>query len=146
MPHDPLIFALTLLGIHVLTKFAFFFVLPYRLRRAALDRAYRNRQSATAVSDAVLLIIAVLLGGALLFREGGDAAGVLGGFWVGATLTQLFFHRFKATLPEDRAPAPGASPIKTMSYAIQDRPARAWLELLAMAVFVIACLVLVWRQ
>ncbi len=141
-----LAFVLTLLGLHVLVKFAFFFVLPYRLRRAALDRAYGNRQSATAVSDLVLLIVAVALGGILMLREGRDPISVLGGFWVGATLTQLFFHRFHDPMSEGRSPAPGASPIKLMSYAIQDRPARAWPELMAMTLFVIASLVHLWRH
>lgn len=44
---------------------------------------------------------------------------------VGLTLTQLFFHRFYRPLEPDQEPLPPASPIKTMSYAIQARPGLA---------------------
>jgi hypothetical protein len=43
-------------GAHILVKFAFF-AMPYRRRRAALDRAYGNRLSATESSDRVLLLV-----------------------------------------------------------------------------------------
>jgi hypothetical protein len=47
-----------LLGVHALLKLAFFFVLPYARRRAALDRAYGDKPSATRTADAVLLTAA----------------------------------------------------------------------------------------
>src|SRR5215211_2344918 len=85
------------LGMHALLKFAFFFVLPYRRRRAALDRAYGDRPTATRVSDAVLLTVTLVLAGLLAWR-GTEPASLLGGFWLGATLVQLYFHRFHAPL------------------------------------------------
>ena len=137
-------FVVLLLGIHTLIKFAFFFALPYTKRRAMLDHSYGDRPSATQSSDPVLLAMAIALGALLLWR-GSDAVSLLGGFWIGATLVQLYFHRFKAPLPPDRTPPPVVSPIKTMSYAIQAAPQRAWRELVTMSILVLACVVLVVR-
>jgi hypothetical protein len=129
-----------LLGVHALVKFAFFFVLPYRRRRAALDRAYGDRPTATRVSDRVLMGIAIGLA-ALLLRRGAEPVGLLGGFWIGATLVQLYFHRFHEPLTPEEAPPPVVSPIKTMSYAIQAAPGRPWRELLVMTALVVWALV-----
>lgn len=71
---------------------------------------------------------------------------LLGGFWVGGTLTQLFFHRFHEPVPPGRAPPPEVSPIKWMSYAIQANPRLAWRELVAMTVFVLAALCVLFRD
>src|SRR5258708_20210518 len=59
---------IVILGVHTLLKFAFFLVLPYVRRRAALDRAYGNRSTATRLADIVLLIVAVVLAALLAFR------------------------------------------------------------------------------
>jgi hypothetical protein len=80
------------LGAHVLVKFAFF-AMPYRRRRAALDRAYGNELSATATSDWVLMLIVVALG-VVLFLGGVNAVSFLTGIWIGATLIQTYFHRY----------------------------------------------------
>lgn len=135
----------TVLGVHTLLKFAFFFVLPYSKRRAALDRAYGDKPSATTKSDPVLLAIAVAASG-VLFWSSVDLVSLLGGFWVGATFVQLFFHRFHVPLPADKAAPPVVSPLKAMSYAIQEKPARAWPEMVAMASFVALALFLLYAS
>src|SRR3984893_18351897 len=43
-----------LLGVHALAKFVFF-ALPYRRRRAALDKSYGDKPSATTTSDTVMV-------------------------------------------------------------------------------------------
>lgn len=124
-------------SIHALAKFGFFFVLSYRSRRKALDRAYAGKASATRTADAVLLGFVIVLAGLLAMR-GADHLSFLTGLLVGMTLIQTYFHQFSVPLSEEEAPQPPASPIKTLSYAIQARPGRPWKELIVMA-----CL-LVW--
>src|ERR1700755_2858677 len=109
-----------LLGVHIIAKFAFF-ALPYRKRRAALDKSYGDKPSATSTSDVVVLLVTVALSGLLLWR-GVEAVSFLGGLWIGATLIQLYFHRFHDAVPPDRAAPPETSPLKEMSYAIQATP------------------------
>ena len=128
---------LAIYSVHALAKFGFFFVLNYRSRRKALDRAYAGKASATKTADAVLLVFAIVLAGLLGIR-GADHVSFLTGLLVGMTLIQIYFHQFSAPLSNDEAPEPPSSPIKIMSYAIQAKPSRPWKELV-----VIACL-LVW--
>jgi hypothetical protein len=123
------------LGVHALLKFVFF-ALPYRRRRAALDRP-----SATTTSDTVVLLFTIALAGLMLWR-GVEAVSFLGGLWIGATLIQLYFHEFHVPVPEDRAAPAVVSPIKSMSYAIQDSPWRPWRELLTLTVVICWSLVL----
>lgn len=123
-----------LLGVHALAKFVFF-ALPYRRRRAALDKSYGDKPSATTTSDTVMLLFTVELTGLLLWR-GVEAVSFLGGVWIGATLIQLYFHEFHAPVAQDRAAPPVVSPIKSMSYAIQDSPWRPWRELLTLTVVI----------
>jgi hypothetical protein len=127
---------LVLFSLHALLKFAVFFVVPYRTRRRALDRAYAGHASATKISDIFLFCMCLVLVG-LLFAKGADHTSFLTGLLVGATLIQLYFHRFSAPLAEDQSPAPPISPIKIMSYAIQARPARPWRELFLFAALVL---------
>jgi hypothetical protein len=127
---------LVLFSIHALLKFAVFFLLPYRMRRRALDRAYGDRASATKVSDNVLFCLCLALLG-LLFAAGADHVSFLTGLLVGATLIQLYFHRFSEPLADEQSPAPPVSPIKIMSYAIQAQPARPWRELLLFGALVL---------
>ena len=133
-----------LLGLHALVKFAFLFILPYATRRKALDRAYGDRPSATRTADAVLLGLTIAIAGVLLWR-GIEAASFMGGLWIGATLIQLYFHRFHEHLSPEKAPPPTVSPIKLMSYAIQAAPRRPWPEMLVMAVLIVVALVLISR-
>jgi hypothetical protein len=126
----------TVLGLHALLKFAFFFVLSYTRRRAALDRAYGDKPSATSKSDPMLLAMVIAVSMVLFWRSS-DPVSLLGGFWVGATLSQLFFHRFHEPLSADKSPPPEVSPIKMVLYAIQEKPSRAWRELVVMTVFIV---------
>ena len=132
-----------LLGVHVVAKFAFF-ALPYRKRRAALDRSYGEKPSATNTSDWITLGFTVILCGLLLWR-GVEAVSFLGGLWIGATLIQLYFHRFHEPVPADRAAPPQTSPLKEMSYAIQAAPWRPWPQMLVLAILVVWNLVLIAR-
>jgi len=117
-----------LLSLYSVLKFAFFFVLPYERRRAMLDKAYDVSAMATGTSDPILLTLVAALAIALL-GSGSEPVAFLGRLFVGATLIQLFFHAFHSAVPPERqAPAP-SSPLKQMSYAIQDRPIRAWKEM-----------------
>ena len=47
-----------LLGVHALAKFVFF-ALPYRRRRAALDKSYGDKPSATTTSDTVMVLFTI---------------------------------------------------------------------------------------
>jgi hypothetical protein len=132
-----------LLGVHILAKFAFF-ALPYAKRRAALDKSYGARPSATDVSDWVLLGFTVALGLLLLIR-GVEAVSFLAGLWIGATLIQLYFHRYHQPVPVERAAPAQTSPLKEMSYAIQAAPWRPWPQLLVLTVLVVWNLVLIAR-
>jgi hypothetical protein len=57
-----------LLGVHALVKFAFFFIVPDGKRRAALDRAYGDKSSATRVSDVVLMSFTIGISVLILWR------------------------------------------------------------------------------
>ena len=129
------------LGIHVITKFAFF-ALPYRRRRALLDKQYGDKASATTRSDLVLMVFTVMVA-ALLFWRGVEAVSFLGGLWIGATLIQLYFHQFHRPVRPQRAAPPQTSPLKEMSYAIQDAPWRPWPQLLTLTVLVVLSLALI---
>jgi hypothetical protein len=130
------------LGIHIIVKFAFF-ALPYRRRRALLDKQYGDKPSATTVSDWVLMAFTVALAALLMWR-GVQATSFLAGLWIGATLIQLYFHRFHRPVAPERAAPPQTSPLKEMSYAIQDAPWRPWPQLLTLTVLVVFSLALMW--
>jgi hypothetical protein len=129
-----------LVGAHVLIKFTFF-LLPYQRRRAALDKSYGgSKLTATATTDAVSFgFCAVLV--AVVFIDGVSAVSFLIGLWVGATMIQLYFHRFWQQLDPDKEPPPPAGPIKLMSYAIEARPWKPWPEIAALCILVVAGLI-----
>ncbi|MDQ2877509.1 MAG: hypothetical protein M3R41_00330 [Pseudomonadota bacterium] len=131
---------LVLFSAHSLIKFGFFFVLGYTRRRKALDKAYAGRTSATGRSD-VFLVGTVLLLVCLLALNDGEPRSFLTGLLVGATLIQVYFHRFSVPLTPSEAPPEPVSPIKTMSYAIQADPARPWVEIVILAVLILASVV-----
>jgi hypothetical protein len=130
-----------LLGVHIVVKFAFF-ALPYTKRRAALDRSYGDKPSATSTSDWIVLGFTVVLAALLLWR-GVEAVSFLAGLWIGATLIQLYFHRFHEPVPAENAAPPETSPLKEMSYAIQASPWRPWPQMLVLAVLVVWSLALI---
>ena len=126
-----------LVGAHVLIKFTFF-LLSYERRRAALDKAYAGgKLTATATSDAVSYAFCAVLV-IVVFIAGVSAVSFLIGLWVGATMIQLYFHRYWQQLDPAREPPPPVGPIKLMSYAIEARPWKAWPEIAALCVLVIA--------
>jgi hypothetical protein len=129
------------LGVHIIVKFAFF-ALPYRRRRALLDKQYGDKSSATTVSDRATMGATVAIAGLLVWR-GVEPVGFLGGLWIGATLIQLYFHQFHRPVAPERAAPPETSPLKEMSYAIQDAPWRPWPQLLALTVLVAVSLALI---
>ena len=130
-----------LLGVHIVVKFAFF-ALPYTKRRAALDRSYGDRPSATSTSDWIVLGFTVILSALLLWR-GVEAVSFLAGLWIGATLIQLYFHSFHEPVPAEDAAPPETSPLKEMSYAIQASPWRPWPQMLVLGALVVWSLVLI---
>lgn len=134
---------IALLGVHIVVKFAFF-ALPYRKRRAALDKSYGEKPSATSTSDWVALGFVAALCVLLLWR-GVEAVSFLGGLWIGATLIQLYFHRFHTPVPADKAAPPQTSPLKEMSYAIQASPWKPWPQMAILAILVVWNLVLILR-
>jgi hypothetical protein len=131
-----------ILGVHIIAKFTFF-ALPYRRRRVALDKQYGDKPSATTTSDRVSMVFTVAIAVVLLWR-GVEAVGFLGGLWIGATLIQLYFHQFHRPVPSDRAAPPETSPLKEMSYAIQDAPWRPWPQMLTLAILVVFSLVVLF--
>jgi hypothetical protein len=124
-----------MLGLHIVTKFAFF-ALPYRRRRALLDKQYGGKALATSTSDVLLMVFTVAIAALLLWR-GIEPVSFLGGLWIGATLIQLYFHQFHRPVTPERAAPPPTSPLKEMSYAIQDAPWRPWPQLLTLTVLVV---------
>lgn len=132
------------LGLHIIVKLAFF-ALPYRRRRALLDKQYGDKPTATNASDRVLTAFTMAVAVLVLWR-GVDPVSFLGGLWVGAPLIQLYFHQFHRPVPAQRAAPPQTSPLKEMSYAIQDAPWRPWPQLLVLTALVVFSLVsLLWK-
>ncbi len=129
--------ALVVFSVYALLKFVFFFAVPYRTRRRALDKAYSGRTSATKTSDTVSVVVCICLVLLLLAAGGVSGSSFAAGLLVGMTLIQVYFHRFSTPVEPGRAPEPPISPIKVMSYAIQDRPARAARELTVMTLLLL---------
>jgi hypothetical protein len=101
-----------------------------------LDKQYGDKPLATTTSDPVTMAVTVAIAVVLLWR-GVEAVSFLAGLWIGATLIQLYFHQYhRPVAPERAAPAP-TSPLKEMSYAIQDAPWRPWPQMLTLAVLVV---------
>ena len=128
---------LLLLFLHVIIKFAFFFVLSYETRRKMLDRSYSGKISATKKSDIALLIIALLPLLLLVILGKVEYISFAVGLYLGMTLIQVYFHKFSAPLSADKEPQDPISPIKIMSYAIQANPERAWVVLAIITLLVI---------
>ncbi|MGY2051973.1 hypothetical protein [Methylobacterium sp. JK268] len=135
-----LVALLTAYAAFALVKPVFLFALRYDRRRIMLDRSYAGRARATARSDVALIGLCLVLV-ALLMLRGAEPVSFLTGLLVGMTLIQVYFHRYSVPLTEREAPPPPVSPIKTLSYAIQAAPGRAWIELALIAALVVWSLV-----
>src|SRR5581483_7208261 len=126
---------LALLFLHLLLKFAFFFLLKYETRRKLFDKSYGDKTSATKNADWFLLVIA-LIPVVLLFASGStEYISFAVGLYLGMTLIQVYFHAFSKPLPPEKAPQAPVSPIKMVSYAIQANPSRPWPELVLISLF-----------
>ncbi|TDD05387.1 hypothetical protein E1292_17125 [Nonomuraea deserti] len=137
-----------LLGLYTLqalVKFANMFAVPYTVRIKRIAAMYSGNGRSIRIFDDVLLALMVVLV-ALQAAVGLEHLSFTTGLLVGLTLTQLFFHRFNRPLEPDRAPSPPASPIKSMSYAIQASPVLAWRELLVQAVLFVWVLYMLITQ
>jgi hypothetical protein len=116
---------LALYILQALAKFTAWLVVPYERRIKQMARNYSKGGRLIEASDYIVLALQAVLVALLAAGPGLEHLSFITGLMVGLTLTQLFFHRFNQPLPPDRAPDPPASPIKTMSYAIQANPALA---------------------
>lgn len=122
-----------LLGLYIvqaLVKFVNLFVIPYPVRIKRIAAAYEGR-FIKVFDDVLLAFVAVLF--ALQILVGLQPLSFITGLMVGLTLTQLVFHRFDRPLTAAESPPAPASPVKTVSYAIQARPALAWREIAVQA-------------
>jgi hypothetical protein len=125
---------LTLFTVQVLIKFGVFFFVPYHTRRKQLDKSYGDKTSATHFFDNIILVVLAALVLLLFLSHQMQYVSFLSGLYIGATLIQVYFHRFSDPLQPDKAPAHPISPIKIMSYAIQAFPKKAWKELVFLAI------------
>jgi hypothetical protein len=125
---------MTIFCLQVLLKFYVFFFIKYETRRRQLDKSYGDKTSATKVFDNVILIVLALLIVLLFVSKKMEYLSFITGVYIGATLIQVYFHRFSDQLPGDKAPKPPVSPIKLMSYAIQAFPKKPWRELIFLTI------------
>jgi hypothetical protein len=114
--------------LYALLKFFDFFYQSYETRMRGIRAAYANGGRGLRIFDNVILIfMAVLV--ALLFASGIEYLSFTTGLLVGATLIQVYFHRFIEPLPADKMPEAPVSAIKLMSWSIQAMPEKPWREL-----------------
>jgi hypothetical protein len=113
---------------YALLKFFDFFFQSYDRRISAIRAAYANGGRTIRVFDNVMLALMALLV-VLLFISGVEYLSFATGLMVGATLIQIYFHRFSEPLPLDGAPEAPVSAIKLMSWSIQANPGKPWKEL-----------------
>lgn len=124
---------LTLFTIQALIKFFVFFFISYDKRRKQLEKSYGDKTSATTVFDNVILLILLILVILLFMSKSMQYISFIAGLYIGATLIQVYFHRFSSPLPPEKSPNPPVSPIKLMSYAIQANPEKPWKEIVFLA-------------
>jgi multisubunit Na+/H+ antiporter MnhE subunit len=111
-----------------------------------LDSSYKDKTSATKVSDIFLLIMVLLLLGFLFLSGSTEYISFTTGLLVGMVLIQLYFHSFSEPLTSEKSPESPVSPIKMMSYAIEANPGKAWRELLIMTLIFIWALYMLLNQ
>jgi hypothetical protein len=132
--------------VYSLIKFFVFFFVKYDTRRRMLDSSYKDKTSATKISDIFLLIMVLLLLGFLYLSGSTEYLSFTTGLLVGMVLIQLYFHSFSEPLSPEKSPESPASPIKIMSYAIEATPGKAWRELLIMTLIFIWALYMLLTQ
>lgn len=119
-----------LLGLYIaqaLIKFVNLFAIPYGVRIKRIAATYQGR-FIKVFDDVLLALMTVLV--ILQALVGMQPLSFITGLMVGLTLTQVLFHRFDRPLTPEQSPPAPASPVKTVSYAIQARPGLAWREIL----------------
>lgn len=121
---------MTVFCLQVILKFIVFFFVGYEKRRKQLDKSYGEKLSATKLFDNAILVVLVLLVVLLFASNSMSYLSFITGVFIGATLIQVYFHRFSKMLPDEKMPPSPVSPIKLMSYAIQAFPKRPWRELI----------------
>ena len=109
---------MTVFVVQGLFKFYVFFFVKYEIRRKQLDKSYGNKKTATKYFDNIILVVLALLITLLFISNNMEYLSFITGLYIGATLIQVYFHRFSDPLPEDKAPKPPISPIKMISYGI----------------------------
>ena len=130
------------LGVHVIAKFTVF-ALPYARLRAALRASPRGTRQAVwrktfrnngfrPSCPALIVALAVLF-----VWRGLEGVSFIAELWIGATLNQLYFHTYHYPVEPDRAAPPQTSPLKQMSYAVQDAPWRTWPQMPVLAALII---------
>lgn len=124
---------LTLFALQALVKFFVFFFVSYEKRTGQLEKSYAGKMSATTVFDDVILIILLALVVLLFVSKSMQYISFIAGLYIGATLIQVYFHRFSTPLPPEKSPDAPVSPIKLMSYAIQANPEKPWKEIILLA-------------
>lgn len=122
-----LVILLLLFLLQGLAKFVLWAVVPYETRIKRIAGMYTKGPGPLSVFDTINTALAGVLV-VLLFLTDLRHLSFLTGLVVGMVLIQISFHRFNQVLPEDKAPRMPPPPITLMSYAIQARPSRAWLE------------------
>lgn len=121
---------MTLFVVQALIKFYVFFFVRYDTRRKQLDKSYGAKTTATKYFDNIILVVLASLITLLFISHNMEYLSFITGLYIGATLIQVYFHRFSDPVPDDKAPKPPISPIKLMSYGIQASPKKPWKELL----------------
>ncbi len=129
-----------LLALYILSsllKFCVHFFVQYETRIKKIEGNYGQSGRKLKLFDNITLAVAIVLV-LLLFISGEmEYLSFTNGFVVGMTVLQIYFHRFREPLPPNKALDLQSSPIKYISYAIQEKPGRAWREYLIMAVLLV---------
>lgn len=124
-----LIVFLILFAVQSLARFLILWPLvPCEKRIDRIASYYAKEHRVISWYDNIMLTIIVVMM-ILLFASQMQAVSFITGLTVGMLLIQLFFHRFTEPLPPGRMPDSPIPPVKLVSYAIQDRPGRAWREI-----------------
>jgi hypothetical protein len=120
--------------VQALIKFCVFFFVKYDIRGKQLYKSYGDKTTATRYFDNIILVVLAVLITLLFISHSMEYLSFITGLYIGATVIQVYFHRFSDPLPDDKVPKPPISPIKMMSYGIQAFPKKPWKELLFLTV------------